>query len=205
MTPLIGLSLAALVAGSLITLAVLAQRVTLETPQSGGEVQPRTTTTSGEAPPLVIANEPPPPEPEDRQQRPPTETGDQVLPLRISQPAVPADNGPKKPKDGDRPDPDKPKGRPLAAGLPPGIIKKINRGDETPPGHLKRAAVGARPVPPGTSNGRGACGEPPCGNGADGAKSTVKTVVASLPGSADKHGKSHGGHARGNGKGHSGP
>src|SRR5687768_679297 len=90
LTPMIGLSLAALVAGSLITLAVLAQRVTLDVPM-GVEIQPRRSSSTSQPPPLVVAGGEAP-EPRERPE-PRTRAGeieDQVLPLRISRAAAPA-------------------------------------------------------------------------------------------------------------------
>jgi hypothetical protein len=163
---MIGLSLAALVAGSLITLAVLAQRVTLDIPIGVEEIQPRRANTTTEGPPLVVAQNAPEP-PSRRQPRRGGGGGpvieDQVLPLRISQPATPARGADR--KGGSDRGPDRqPQQRRLVAGLPPGIIKKVGNGGSLPPGHKKQAVAGAQPNPTSNGNGRGACGEPPCGN-----------------------------------------
>lgn len=194
---MIGLSLAALVAGSLITLAVLAQRVTLDSPVGVQEIQPRRSSTSEPAPPLVVANEAPPSAPErdrPRRDRAGEVIEDQVLPLRISRAATPAREGAKrggKDKGDDRGD-DAP--RRYAAALPPGIIKKVNGGGQLPPGHRKRVSAAARPDPKvAHGNGRGACGPPPCGNGGGPHTTSVATSKIKSSGNGRSKGKGHGG------------
>ena len=163
LTPMIGLSLAALVAGSLVTLAVLAQRVSLDIPLAT-PVLPRPPQSAASPPPLVVEN-PPPALAEDLPRQDADVPVDRVLPLRIARPATPAKPDPKPNRDKGKKGPDKPDERRVAVGLPPGIVKKMNRGRELPPGHSTRAAATAKRFPQVESNGqgRGACGPPPCG------------------------------------------
>lgn len=187
LTPMIGLSLAALVAGSLITLAVLAQRVSLNVPLAN-PVLPRPPASAASPPPLVVENPPPATVDELPRRRDADVPVDRVLPLRIARPAVPAepsgrDKG--KDKDGnDGPDRPKPDPRDVAVGLPPGIVKKMNRGRELPPGHSTRSAATAKRFPHESSQGRGrgVCGAPPCGNAG---------VQSSTPGASGKDKDKH--------------
>ena len=212
LTPMIGLSLAALVAGSLVTLAVLAQRVSLDVPLAN-PVMPHQTRAGATAPPLVVENPPPADVDDLPRQRdvdfdlPP----DRVLPLRIAAPAAPGGRKPAKGPDGDgKPQKPKPDQRVATAGLPPGIIKKINRGGELPPGHARKVAAGAKRFPSGHSNGRGrgTCGEPPCGGGpshdapvqrSQSAGKSSGPAQSSSPGNSKGHGNAYG-HSKSKGK-----
>src|SRR5687768_14026352 len=103
LTPMIGLSLAALVAGSLVSLAVLAQRVSLNAPYPD-PVTPMAPQGGAAAPPVVVENPPPDSARELDRDRDLDVPPDRVLPLRIARAAAPAANPPADKKQPDKPD-----------------------------------------------------------------------------------------------------
>ena len=157
---MIGLSLAALVAGSLVTLAVLAQRVTLQG-SAASPIVPRPPRTENSAPLVIGSGAATDPRP--REEAAGEEPVDRVLPLRVEKaPAEPKPSPLGRPREPEAPTEPKHKDK----GLPPGLARKGPRHASFHGGGAKAgvAPAAGRPQPSRShTKAQGSCGAPPCG------------------------------------------